>query len=69
LTLIFPVIARWIFHFLAVRRILTLSSPMRTLYLQDYETLIQCAGTKSEAKAKAKEVLAPIEDSQFWKSL
>ncbi|KAJ7939387.1 hypothetical protein B0H13DRAFT_1567150, partial [Mycena leptocephala] len=39
LTLIFPVISRWIFHFLAVRRILTLSPPMRTLYIQNYETL------------------------------
>jgi hypothetical protein len=68
-TLIFSVISRRTFHFLAVRRILTLSPPMRTLYIQHYEKLIQCAGTKRDAKEKAKEILAPIEDPQFWKNL
>ncbi|KAJ7940006.1 hypothetical protein B0H13DRAFT_1586662 [Mycena leptocephala] len=42
---------------------------MRTLYIQHYEKLIQCAGTKRDAKEKAKEILAPIEDPQFWKNL
>ncbi|KAJ7833835.1 hypothetical protein B0H14DRAFT_2166575, partial [Mycena olivaceomarginata] len=65
LTLIFPVVSRWIYHFLAVRRLFTLFSAMRTLYLQDYDTLIQCAGAKRDAKEKAKAVLAPIEDPQF----
>ncbi|KAJ7891751.1 hypothetical protein B0H13DRAFT_1625871, partial [Mycena leptocephala] len=69
LILIFPVISRWIYHFLAVRRLLTLSSAMRTLYLQDYDTLIQCAGAKRDAREKAEAVLAPIEDPQFWKNL
>ncbi|KAJ7106255.1 ribonuclease H-like domain-containing protein, partial [Mycena epipterygia] len=69
LTLTFPMISRWIFHFLAVRRMLTLSPPMCTLYIQDYETLIQRAGDKVEAKAKAREVLALIDDPQFWKNL
>ncbi|KAJ7091697.1 ribonuclease H-like domain-containing protein [Mycena crocata] len=60
LTLIFPVISRWIFHFLAVRRLLTLSLAMRTLYIQEYETLIECAGAKADAKAKAKAILARL---------
>lgn len=69
LMLIFPVISRWIYHFLAVRRLLTLSAPMRALYLQNYETLIQCASAKADVKAKAKRILEPIENPQFWKNL
>ncbi|KAJ7149276.1 ribonuclease H-like domain-containing protein [Mycena crocata] len=69
LTLMYPVIHRWVYHFLAVRRLLTLSKPMRTLCLVDHAKLIECAGTKAEAKAKAKKVLEPIDDPQFWKKL
>ncbi|KAJ7030542.1 hypothetical protein C8F04DRAFT_961491, partial [Mycena alexandri] len=68
LTLIFPVISRWIYHFLAIRRMLTLSGPIRTLYM-DPDTLVECAGTKCDAKERAKAVLAPIDDPQFWKNL
>ncbi|KAJ7260042.1 ribonuclease H-like domain-containing protein [Mycena rebaudengoi] len=69
LTLIFPVISRWTVHFLCTRRFLVLSPPMRALYYQDYEALIQCAGAKADAKAKARAVLEPIEDPQFWKNI
>ncbi|KAJ7602477.1 ribonuclease H-like domain-containing protein [Mycena rosella] len=69
LRLIFPVISRWIYHFLAVRRILTVSPPMRVLHLQHHEVLIECAGPKADARAKAEEILAPIDDPQFWKNL
>ncbi|KAJ7735370.1 ribonuclease H-like domain-containing protein [Mycena metata] len=69
LTLIFPVISRWVYHFLAVRRLLTLSSAIRPLYLVDYDNLIRCAGTKRDAMDRAKAVLAPIDDPQFWKNL
>ncbi|KAJ7015787.1 ribonuclease H-like domain-containing protein [Mycena alexandri] len=68
LTLIFPAISRWIYHFLAIRRMLTLSGPIRTLYM-DPDTLVECAGTKRDAKERAKAVLAPIDDPQFWKNL
>ncbi|KAJ7763398.1 ribonuclease H-like domain-containing protein [Mycena metata] len=68
LTLIFPVISRWIYHFLATWRMLTLSGPIRTLYMES-ETLIECAGSKREAKERAEAVLAPIDDPQFWKNL
>ncbi|KAJ7271620.1 ribonuclease H-like domain-containing protein [Mycena rebaudengoi] len=51
------------------RALLTLSAPMRTLYIHDYDTRIQCAGPKRDAKEKAREVLAPIDDPQFWKNL
>ncbi|KAJ7016163.1 ribonuclease H-like domain-containing protein [Mycena alexandri] len=69
LTLIFPVISRWIYHFLAVRRILTLSTSVRGLYHQDPETLIACAGAKRDATERARAVLQPIENPQFWKNL
>jgi hypothetical protein len=69
LVLMFPVISRWIYHFLAARRLLTLSAPMRTLYIQDYDNLIECAGSKREAKEKAESVLEPIDNPQFWKNL
>ncbi|KAJ7939767.1 hypothetical protein B0H13DRAFT_1566318, partial [Mycena leptocephala] len=69
LRLIFPVVSRWIYHFLAIRRILTLSASIRILYLQHYETLIECAGAKAEAKANAEAILAPIDDGEFWKNL
>jgi hypothetical protein len=69
LTLIFPVISRWTVHFLCTRRFLVLSPPMRALDYQDCETLIQCAGAKADAKAKARAVLEPIEDPQFWKNI
>ncbi|KAJ7753324.1 ribonuclease H-like domain-containing protein, partial [Mycena maculata] len=69
LRLIFPVISRWIYHFLAVQRILTLSPPMRTLHFNHHDKLIQCAGPKRDARAKAEKILAPIEDPQFWKNL
>ncbi|KAJ7226590.1 hypothetical protein C8J57DRAFT_1033821, partial [Mycena rebaudengoi] len=60
LVLIFPVITHWIFHFLAACRLLMLLAPMRTLYIHDYDTLIQCAGSKRDARENAREVLAPI---------
>ncbi|KAJ6516526.1 ribonuclease H-like domain-containing protein [Mycena vitilis] len=69
LTLIFPVITRWTYHYLAVRRLLTLSATIRTLYINEHDTLIECAGSKRDAKDRAKEVLSPIEDPQFWKNL
>ncbi|KAJ7784891.1 ribonuclease H-like domain-containing protein, partial [Mycena maculata] len=69
LRLIFPVISRWIYHFLAVRRILTLSPPMRTLHFNHHDKLIECAGPKRDARAKGEKILAPIEDPQFWKNL
>ncbi|KAJ7199027.1 ribonuclease H-like domain-containing protein [Mycena pura] len=69
LRLLFPVISRWIYHFLAVRRILTISPPMRILHLQHHDTLIECAGPKADARAKAVEILAPIDDPRFWKNL
>ncbi|KAJ7721951.1 ribonuclease H-like domain-containing protein [Mycena maculata] len=69
LQLIFPVISRWIYHFLAVRRILTLSPPMCTLHFNHHDKLIECAGPKRDARAKAEKILAPIEDPQFWKNL
>ncbi|KAJ7170282.1 ribonuclease H-like domain-containing protein [Mycena crocata] len=69
LTLIFLVISRWIFHFLTCRRLLTLAPPMRTLYLQQEETLIECAGSKWDAKERARRILAPVENPQFWKNL
>ncbi|KAJ7126578.1 ribonuclease H-like domain-containing protein [Mycena crocata] len=62
LMLMYPVIHRWVYHFLAVRRLLTLSAPMCTLYFQDYEKLIECAGTKADVKAKAKKILKPVGD-------
>ncbi|KAJ7758153.1 ribonuclease H-like domain-containing protein [Mycena maculata] len=69
LRLIFPVISCWIYHFLAVRWILTLSPPMRTLHFNHHDKLIECAGPKRDARAKAEKILAPIEDPQFWKNL
>ncbi|KAJ7697906.1 ribonuclease H-like domain-containing protein, partial [Mycena rosella] len=69
LRLLFPVISRWIYHFLAVRRILTISPPMRILHMQHHDALIECAGPKADARAKAVEILAPIDDPQFWKNL
>ncbi|KAJ7238184.1 ribonuclease H-like domain-containing protein [Mycena rebaudengoi] len=69
LVLMFPVISRWIYHFLAAHQLLTLSAPMRTLYIQDYDNLIECAGSKREAKEKAESVLEPIDNPQFWKNL
>ncbi|KAJ7122705.1 ribonuclease H-like domain-containing protein [Mycena crocata] len=52
-----------------VKWLLTLAPPMRTLYLQQEETLIECAGSKRDAKERARRILAPIENPQFWKSL
>ncbi|KAJ7663381.1 ribonuclease H-like domain-containing protein, partial [Mycena polygramma] len=69
LTLIFPVITRWTFHYLSVRRLLTLSGTIRTLYLNHHDTLIECAGSRRDAKDKAEEVLSPIDDTLFWKNL
>ncbi|KAJ7258558.1 ribonuclease H-like domain-containing protein [Mycena rebaudengoi] len=69
LRLLFPVISRWIYHFLAVRRILTISPPMRILHMQHHDALIECVGPKADARAKAVEILAPIDDPQFWKKL
>ncbi|KAJ7637806.1 ribonuclease H-like domain-containing protein [Mycena rosella] len=69
LRLIFPVISQWIYYFLAVCRILIVSPPMRVLHLQHHKVLIECAGPKADARAKAEEILAPIDNPQFWKNL
>lgn len=69
ITLILPVISRWTVHFLSTRRLLLWSPPMRSLYLQDFNTLIECAGAKAASKEKAREVLAPIEQPVFWQNL
>jgi hypothetical protein len=45
---------------------LVLSAAMRTLYLNEYETLIACAGTKRDARDAARDILEPIDDAAFW---
>ncbi|KAJ7215840.1 ribonuclease H-like domain-containing protein [Mycena pura] len=69
LTLIFQVISRWTSHFLAARRLLVLSGPLRALYLQSHQSLVECAGNRRDAVERAEEVLAPIDDSNLWKNL
>jgi hypothetical protein len=42
---------------------------MRILHMQHHDALIECAGPKADARAKAVEILVPIDDPQFWKNL
>ncbi|KAJ7060268.1 ribonuclease H-like domain-containing protein [Mycena amicta] len=66
LTLILLVISRWIYHFLATRRMLVLSPAIRTLYLNDFDNLILCAGAKRDAQDTARKILTPIDTGDFW---
>jgi hypothetical protein len=66
---IFPVISRWIYHFLATRRLLVLAPALRTLYLNERDTLIECAGAKRDARDTAREILAPIDRGDFWANI
>ncbi|KAJ7060274.1 hypothetical protein C8F01DRAFT_1084035 [Mycena amicta] len=66
LTLILLVISRWIYHFLATRRMLVLSPAIRTLYLNDFDNLILCAGAKRDAQDTARKILTPINTGDFW---
>ncbi|KAF7331976.1 HAT family dimerization protein [Mycena kentingensis (nom. inval.)] len=69
LTLIFPVISRWTSHFVSLRRLLVLSGPLRALYLQSHQSLVECAGDKRAAVEKAEDVLELLDDTTTWKRL
>jgi hypothetical protein len=66
LTLILPVITCWTCHYLSSCCLLEVSTAIRACALRHKETLIQCAGTKAEAKANARSVIAITQDDVFW---
>ncbi|KIJ61394.1 hypothetical protein HYDPIDRAFT_169663 [Hydnomerulius pinastri MD-312] len=72
LTLILPVLTRWTSHYLSVTRLVKLELAFKQLLLdagENLEVLIVCAGTKADAKRKAKEVLDILERPDFWPDL
>ncbi|KAI0309443.1 ribonuclease H-like domain-containing protein, partial [Amylostereum chailletii] len=67
LCLILPVITRWTTHYQAVRRLLELQTPLRTLLLLEKEKLIASVGKQGEAQAR--DIVEKLERPGFWEDL
>jgi hypothetical protein len=66
LALILPVLTRWTAHYLSLRRLLTVETPLKVVWLKHNDTMIASAGSKSDEQAKAAAVQGVIEDPKFW---
>jgi hypothetical protein len=69
LALIMAVITRWTTHYLSMQRLLELSKALRAVVDWEYKTLMEAAGTKDDAPARAEKVFAIIKDTHFWENL
>lgn len=69
LTLVLSVITQWTAHYLSCAHLLDLEWAICTPILDQYETLMTCAGDKWEAREKAKAILDLIMRQFFWDQL
>ena len=69
LALIRAAITRWGTHVTSIDRLLRVSTPMRSAALKRGEDLQKAAGIKADAISKAKQILAIINDANFWSDL
>jgi hypothetical protein len=66
LALILPVITRWTAHYLSLSRLLQVEAPLKASWMKYKQELIECAGPKADARAKAESIGAIVDDPQFW---
>lgn len=66
LLLILPVITRWTAHYLSLRRLLQVEASMQTAWIQYKQEMIECAGPKADARAKALSIQCIVENRDFW---
>lgn len=72
LALILPVLTRWTSHYLAVTRLIETEVAFKQLLLDAGETLeplIMCAGTRADAKRKARDIMSILQRPNFWPQL
>jgi hypothetical protein len=69
LSLILPVITRWTAHYLSLRRLLEVEIPLKSSWMKYGQEMIGCAGPKADVRQKAHDIMAIVEDPQFWKSV
>ena len=67
LSLILPVITRWIAHYLSLRRLLEVEVSIKASWMKYGQQMIDCTGPKADVRQKAREIQTIVEDSQFWK--
>src|SRR5690349_995019 len=67
--LILPVLTRWTSHYLCARRLLELERVFKVLVVVYEKELIECAGARTEARDKAKEVMEILKRTSFWSDL
>lgn len=63
-----PVITRWLAHYHTCTRLLHIEKAMRACWARKSDEIISKAGN-AEKQQRAKEVLEPIGDADFWRKL
>ncbi|KAG8879540.1 hypothetical protein FRC20_000112 [Serendipita sp. 405] len=69
LSLFLPVLTRWTSHYLSLTRLCNLKLAMQTSVINHREDLVTAAGDRPEQTEMAEDIVAIIEDRQFWKLL
>ncbi|KAF9494661.1 hypothetical protein BDN71DRAFT_1392892, partial [Pleurotus eryngii] len=63
------VLTRWTTHFLSLRRLLAMSTALRTVATMDEKELLIVAGDDADLVAKAQEIIDTILSRTFWERL
>jgi hypothetical protein len=69
LTFVYAVITRWTSHYLACSRLINLHDDLQVVTCNNYNDLLNAAGSKRQAQETAGEVLDILKDRQFWMDL
>jgi hypothetical protein len=68
LIIFLPVVTRWLAHYHSVSRLLEIEESVRTLWYRKQDAIIARAGD-AEKRGRARTVLQPIGDGEFWRKL
>ena len=63
-----PVVTRWLAHYHSIARLLQIEQSVQALWYRKQDAIIAKAGN-SEKQDRARSVLTPIENGEFWKKL
>ena len=66
LALIHPVITHWTCHFLSSRHLLETDCALRSCCIKEEKQLMACTGDWQQDKAKAREIIKTVLNTQFW---
>ena len=69
LALIHPVITRWTCHFLSSWRLLETDCALCSCCIKEEKQLMACTGDWQQDKAKAREIIKTVLNTQFWDNI